>query len=286
MQLKNLISEALKEDLDKVGDLTSNFTIPQNKKIKFKIQNREPIVLCGAKFAVQIFSEVEKHLKIKGLTLKVNFKDGDFLKKNSNIIEGSGNARVIFAAERLVLNLMQHLSGISTQVQKYVKETEGSKAKILDTRKTIPGLRVLQKYAVKTGGGTNHRMGLYDGILIKDNHIAAAGSVTNAVKMARSGLDKMKTSKQKKKILIEVECDNHTQVREALAAKVDIIMLDNMSIKQIKDAVKIINKKAKIEVSGGVTLKSVKAIAKTGVDYISVGALTHSVKAVDIGLDA
>lgn len=280
MKITKIIQEALNEDLGKVGDITSNFIIGKNEKIKFQISNREPIILCGTDIALQVFDEVSKKLKISDLKLKANYKDGEFLKKNSIIIEGFGNARLVLAAERLVLNLMQHLSGISTEVKKYVDETKGTKAKILDTRKTIPNLRILQKYAVKIGGGTNHRMALYDGVLIKDNHIAAAGSVANAVSLAREGL-----KKSKNKILIEVECDNLKQVSEAIKSKAEIIMLDNMDLVKISEAVKLINKKAKIEVSGGVNLKTVGKIAKTGVDYISIGALTHSVKAVDIGLD-
>ncbi len=278
--IKLILEQALDEDLGKLGDITSNFTIPKDKKIKFQISNREPIVLCGVDIAVEIFKIVEKRLKAPASVLKINYKDGDFLKKNSVIIKGEGNARAVFAAERLVLNLMQHLSGVSTITKEYVDEIKGTKAKILDTRKTIPAYRFLQKYAVKIGGGVNHRMALYDGILIKDNHIAAAGSIEKAVKMVRENLKKLN-----KKILIEVECDNLSQVREALLAKVDIIMLDNMNLKQMSEAVKIISKKAKVEASGGVNLKTVAGIAKTGVDYISVGALTHSVKAVDIGLD-
>jgi nicotinate-nucleotide pyrophosphorylase (carboxylating) len=275
--ITNLIKQALEEDLGKNGDITSNFTIPASKNIKFQIRNREPIILCGLDIALEIFLTTLKKLKIKSIALKGNFKDGDYLPKNSVIIEGSGNAKVIFAAERLVLNLLQHLSGIATNTNNYVKELSGTKTKILDTRKTIPGLRQLQKYAVKTGGGQNHRMALYDGILIKDNHIAAAGSITGAVAMVRENLTK--------KMPIEVECDNLSQAKEALAAKANIIMLDNMNLEQIKKAVKLIEGKAKIEVSGGMSLEKIKAIAETGVDYISVGALTHSVKAVDIGLD-
>ena len=277
MSINKIIEQALEEDLGDIGDITSNFTIPSDRKIKFKISNREPIIVCGVDIALQIFLAVEKKLKAEKLILKTHCQDGDFLSENSLIIEGQGNARTIFAAERLVLNLMQHLSGISTVTKQYVDEIKGTKAKILDTRKTIPVLRQLQKYAVKTGGGTNHRMALYDGILIKDNHIAAARSITNAVKMVRENLAH--------KMPIEVECDNLTQVEEALAVKVDIIMLDNMNLEQIQKAVQIIAGRAKIEVSGGMNLKVVGKIAQTGVDYISVGALTHSVKAVDIGLD-
>ncbi|MCE3255370.1 MAG: nicotinate-nucleotide pyrophosphorylase (carboxylating) [Rickettsiaceae bacterium] len=278
MSVKKLIKQALDEDLDKAGDITSNYTIPKNKKIKFTVSNREPIILCGVEIALQVFLETEKRLKIKTASkLKAFFRDGDFLPKNSIIISGTGDAHAIFAAERVALNLMQHLSAIATKTRQYVAKLENNKTKILDTRKTIPGLRILQKYAVKTGAGTNHRMGLYDGILIKDNHIAAAGSIKLAVESVREKL--------KKKLSIEVECDNLRQVKEALAAKVDIIMLDNMNLEQIKKAVKLIDGKAKIEVSGGINLEMIEKISKTGIDYISVGALTHSVKAVDIGLD-
>lgn len=274
IKIEQIIKQGLDEDLGKPGDITSNLTIAENKNIKFQIKNREEIILCGADIACQVFKTVEKKLKTK-ITLKKNFNDGDFLKKNSVIIEGSGNARAIFAAERLALNFMQHLSGIATNTNNYVKELANSKTKILDTRKTLPGFRALQKYAVKTGGGKNHRFALYDGVLIKDNHIAAAGGITSAVAMVKKGT----------KLKIEVECDNLNQVKEALDAKVDIILLDNMNLQQIKKAVATIAGKAKIEVSGGMNLEKIKEISKTGVDYISVGALTHSVKAVDIGLD-
>jgi nicotinate-nucleotide pyrophosphorylase (carboxylating) len=275
--LTKIIERALDEDLENDGDITSNYTIPSSKNIKFQIKNREPIILCGVDFGLEIFSIVTKRLKTKAVTIEANFKDGNFLQKNSVIIRGAGNALAIFSAERLVLNLMQHLSGISTLTNKYVKELRGNATKILDTRKTIPGLRQLQKYAVKIGGGQNHRMGLYDGILIKDNHIMAAGSIKNAMEMVRKNITK--------KTLIEVECDKLSQVKEAVLAKADIIMLDNMSIAQIKKAVIFINKESMIEVSGGMNLKRIKSISNLGVDFISVGALTHSVKAVDIGLD-
>jgi len=275
--INKIIEQGLEEDLGGGGDITSNLTIPFDLKIKFKISNREPIVLCGVDIALQIFIATQKRLKTTESTLKINYQDGDFIAKNSVIIEGVGNARTIFAAERLVLNLMQHLSGVSTATRKYVEALQGTKAKILDTRKTIPGLRELQKYAVKTGGANNHRMALYDGILIKDNHIAAAGNITSAVKMVRENLGQ--------KMPIEVECDSLLQVEESLSVGVDIIMLDNMSLEQIKKAVQLVAGRAKIEVSGGISLEVVSAIAAMEVDYISVGALTHSVKAVDIGLD-
>jgi nicotinate-nucleotide pyrophosphorylase (carboxylating) len=284
-KINQIINQALDEDLGELGDLTSNFTIPENKNINFKISNREAIILCGTNLIEQIFSNVAKRLKLPKVNLKINHQDGEFLETNTSIIQGSGNARVILAAERLALNLMQHLSGIATVTRQYVEQIpSSSKTQILDTRKTLPALRILQKYAVKIGGATNHRMALFDGILIKDNHIAAAGSIENAVKMVRENL-----LKQNLQMPIEVECDNLDQVLQATQCQANIIMLDNMSLQQIQSAVKIINSaagnKAKIEVSGGITLGRIKEISTQNVDFISIGALTHSVKAVDIGLD-
>ena len=275
VKIKKIINDALDEDLSGLGDVTSNLTIPENKKIKFQIVTREKLVLCGVDVVMMVFNEVSRRFN-NGNELKIKryFIDGKILPKNSIIISGLWNARLVFVAERVALNLIQHLSGIASETRKYVDLVANKKTKILDTRKTIPNLRILQKYAVKVGGGQNHRMGLYDAVLIKDNHIAAAGGVENAVILAR-----------KAKMVIEIECDNLAQVAEAINAKADIIMLDNMSLMQIKKAAKLIGNKAKIEVSGGINLKKIKAISKTGVDYISVGALTHSVKAVDIGLD-
>lgn len=279
--INELIEAGLREDLGEYGDITSNLTIPENKIINFSISNREEIILCGVDIALKIFAKTSGN---KNLEIKKHFHDGEFLPKNTIIISGKGNARAIFAAERLALNLLQHLSGISTNTHKFVQELEG-KTQILDTRKTIPSLRYLQKYAVKIGGGKNHRMALYDGILIKDNHIAAAGSIAQAVQIVKDHLKDQKNKSQIYHNLIEVECDNLTQVQEAVDANADIIMLDNMNLETIKKAVKLIDNKAKIEVSGGITLERIKDISKTGVDFISVGALTHSVKAVDIGLD-
>lgn len=276
--IQDLIKRALDEDLGCEGDITSNFTIPATKLIKFQIASREEIILCGADIVIMVFVEVAKRFKSKNkLIINKKFSDGEKVKKNKVILEGLWNAKGVFAAERVALNLIQHLSGIATITAKYVAAVKGNKTRILDTRKTIPGLRMLQKYAVTVGGGQNHRIGLYDGILIKDNHIAAAGGIKEAVNMVKKNLNS--------KMKIEVECDNLAQVKESLKAKVDIIMLDNMNLSQIKQAFRIIDGKAKIEVSGGITLKNISAISKIGVDYISVGALTHSVKAADIGLD-
>jgi nicotinate-nucleotide pyrophosphorylase (carboxylating) len=276
--IQELINKALDEDFGKNGDITSNLIIPDSQPIKFQISNREEIILCGADFMLMVFDEVAKRFKNKNkLIIEKKLSDGKKLKKNSIILQAVWDAKSVFAAERVALNLIQHLSGIATVTGKYVAKISGKKTKILDTRKTIPGLRILQKYAVVVGGGQNHRMTLDDGILIKDNHIAAAGGISEAVRMVKKNLSI--------KMRIEVECDNISQVQESLKNNVDIIMLDNMNLSQIKQAVKLINGKAKIEVSGGINLKNIAVISKTGVDYISVGALTHSVKAADIGLD-
>jgi nicotinate-nucleotide pyrophosphorylase (carboxylating) len=188
----------------------------------------------------------------------------------------SGSTRVLLAGERVALNLLQHMSGIATLTSKYVEQIKGFKAQVLDTRKTLPGLRQLEKYAVRMGGGVNHRFGLYDGVLIKDNHIKAAGGITNAIKSAR---------KQARNLFkIEVETKSLDDVREALAAKADIIMLDNMSLDMMREAVKLINDRAPVEASGNVTLETIRAVAETGVDFISSGTLTHSAPAVDISM--
>lgn len=276
-EIKKIIQGALNEDLDRNGDITSNLIIPEDKQIKFQISNREETVLCGVDLALMVFKAGEEKFK-KKLKITKKFSDGKLLEKSSVIIYGSGNARLILACERVALNLLQHLSGIATTTNKFVQELANNKSiQILDSRKTLPLLRTLQKYAVKVGGGKNHRFGLYDGILIKDNHIEAAGGVKKAINLVKKNL--------KNKIPIEIECDNLKQVKAAIDAGVDIIMLDNMNLNQLKQAVKIINKNAKIEVSGGITLSKIKAISKLEVDYISIGSLTHSVKASDIGLD-
>jgi nicotinate-nucleotide pyrophosphorylase (carboxylating) len=209
--------------------------------------------------------------------LKFFAKEGEALKPGKSIVEGKGNARLIFAAERAILNLIQHLSGVATLTQKFVTKLNNKKTKILDTRKTLPGLRALQKYAVTIGGGANHRFNLSDMVLIKDNHIAAAGGVKEALLAVK-----------KKNRKIEIECDNFTQVAEAAELHPDIIMLDNMNVANIKKCSTLIRKKSpktKIEVSGGVTLDKISRFSKLNIDFISIGSLTHSATAVDIGLD-
>lgn len=265
--VEKIISAALVEDIGK-GDITSSLVIPVNEKGSFVFAAREEIVVCGIPIIEKIFAEVR---------CKANAKDGDRIKKGQKIFQVSGNARYILEHERVALNLVQRLSGISTITAKYVEAVKGTKARILDTRKTTPGLRHLEKYAVYVGGGENHRMGLYDEILIKDNHISIAGSVAEAIKRTRSGNNNGKT--------IEVECDTLEQVREAVLAGAQMILLDNMPPSTLKKIVKEIGGKVPLEASGGITLESVREVADSGVDYISVGALTHSVRCVDIGLD-
>lgn len=275
-ELLKICKNGLLED-DALADITSDLTIKDNSLINFNIASREEIILCGIDVIKFCFNELQKSPKFKNspLKLKINFKDGSLIKPQDIIACGFGDAKLIFAAERVILNLLQHLSGISTSTSNFVKALNNDKIKILDTRKTFPGTRILQKYAVNIGGGNNHRFNLSDAILIKDNHIAAAGTITNSLELV----------KKSKNLKIEIECDNLKQVTEAIKQKPDIIMLDNMKVSDIQKAITIINKISKIEISGGITLKNIKRFSNLDIDFISIGALTHSVKAVDIGLD-
>ncbi|MBP7552842.1 MAG: carboxylating nicotinate-nucleotide diphosphorylase [Spirochaetes bacterium] len=265
-----LIKKALKEDLDKLGDITTDSIFTDKESVTFKLLAKDDGVLCGA----EVFSEVFKILDKKS-DVKFYFKDGDALKKGDIVARVIGDIKTILKGERTSLNLISHLSGISSKTNLFAKEA-GGLVKILDTRKTIPGLRKLQKYAVKTGGGENHRIGLFDMVLIKDNHIDAAGGITKAVEKVRS--------RWKNRFKIEVETRNFDEIKEALSCKVDRIMLDNMNIDNMKEAVKIIDKKAEIEISGNMTLEKIKDIRGIGVDYISFGELTHTVKVFDFSL--
>ena len=269
-EVLDLIRAALREDLSDAGDITSNATIPADKSITATMCARENGVLAGLDVAIQVFKEVDVTL-----TLTPKAKDGDLLTTGQDILVIEGNAQNILTAERTALNFMTHLSGIATQTAKYVEAVKGTNAQILDTRKTLPAYRVLQKHAVKMGGGTNHRMGLYDAILIKDNHIASAGGISQALNAAKA---------MNKKIQIEV--DTLEQLQEVLDnGNANSVLLDNMSPEQLKQAATLVNKRLTTEASGGINLDTVRSIAETGVDYISVGALTHSVKTFDIGLD-
>jgi len=266
MKISEIINEALKEDISK-GDITSNAVIPKSTAVKAEIIAKQKGIIAGLDVAKTVFREVDnKIVFIK----KVN--DGEFVKKGKIIAELRGNTRAILSSERVALNFLQRLSGIATLTYEFVKLA--GNVKILDTRKTTPLLRELEKYAVRVGGGYNHRFNLNDAVLIKDNHIAIAGSVSKVVMLAR------KTGKK-----IEVEAKNIKEVKEALDAHADTLLLDNMNLREIKKAVELARGKAKIEVSGGVNLKNIRKIANVNVDFISIGALTHSPKAMDISLE-
>lgn len=273
-QLSSVLKFALNEDIG-AGDITTNSTIPKTKKAEAIIFVKAEGIISGLEVAEKVFRLLDNKIVFRKFV-----NDGEKVKFGTVAALVQGNARAILTAERTALNFIQRMSGISTLTNRFVNEIKHTKAKILDTRKTTPCLRYFDKYAVKMGGGNNHRFGLFDMILIKDNHIAVSGSITNAVKFSREKLKKIK-----KKILIEVETKSLSEVEEAAKNKVDIIMLDNFSINLMKNAVQIISGKCKIEASGGVNLRNVKKIAETGVDFISVGALTHSVNALDISLD-
>ena len=269
--IKTFISNALREDIGP-GDLTTEALIQPDIEGKAELIAKEPLILAGIEVAREVFHQVNQDINFLG-----RHPDGEDLSSSTVIATISGPLRSLLTAERVALNLLQRLSGIATLTRQYVNGIEGTKARIVDTRKTTPGLRALEKYAVRIGGGKNHRFGLFDGILIKDNHIAAVGSLTEAVKKARE--------KAPHTLKIEVETENLDQVREAVSAGAEIIMLDNMDIETMKEAVKLINGKALIEASGGINLNNVRQVAETGVDLISVGAITHSARSMDISME-
>ena len=265
---KEIINLALKEDVG-LGDITANL-IREDKIVRAKIITRQDAVVCGRDFVDMVFHQLDPDIII---TWKVN--DGNSVIKNQDICYLNGLAKPLLTGERCALNFLQTLSGTATLTKKFVEIVQGTGVVLLDTRKTIPGLRLAQKYAVICGGGQNHRMGLYDAFLIKENHIEACGSITNAVTLARQH-DSEK--------VVEVEVKNIEEFKEALLLKVNIIMLDNFSLDEIKKAVALNSGSAKIEVSGGVNLESIAKIAATGVDYISVGALTKNIESVDFSM--
>lgn len=270
LSLNDLIEKSLREDVG-TGDITTLSTIPADKTITGRFIAKENGILCGVDVVRAVFAFVDPTI-----VLEFANKDGDSIVKGDVIATVSGLARSILTGERLALNLLQHMSGVATRTNEAVQKVAGTKARIADTRKTTPGLRVLEKYAVKCGGGSNHRFNLADGVLIKDNHIEAAGGITAAVEMARRNIPHT--------LKIEVEIETFEQLEEALAAGADIIMLDNMSNEDMKKAVEIVAGRAITEASGNMGEKDLRAVAETGVDLISIGALTHSVKALDISL--
>lgn len=272
---KKLLSLALEEDIGS-GDITTQTLFgKKNLKVEAILLVKEPLIVCGVELAEWVFKKTDPKIKFKK-----KLKDGSRAQQGDSIASISGNAGSILTAERVALNFLQHLSGVATLTYLFSQSIQDTKAKILDTRKTLPGWRKLEKYAVKIGGGVNHRFGLYDAFLIKDNHLALYGSITKAIEQVRK--------QNRKKLKVEVEVKNLNEFEEALTAKPDWILLDNMTLEDMHLAVirRGVEKHHPIlEASGNVNLNNVRAVAQTGVDYISVGALTHSAKAVDISLE-
>jgi nicotinate-nucleotide pyrophosphorylase (carboxylating) len=272
-EVLRVVKQALAEDVGS-SDATSIATIPEGTLAKGVIVAREPLVCCGLGLALETFQQVSTQV-----VCRLAAQDGALLNRGETLLEIRGPARALLTGERVSLNLLQRLSGIATLTHSYAQAVQGTKARILDTRKTTPGLRLLEKYAVACGGGQNHRIGLFDMILIKDNHLAAISGpkpIVQAVQRARKAYPNL---------MVEVETDNLQQVAEAAEAGADIILLDNMTVDQLRSAVQLIAGRARTEASGGITLATVRDVAETGVDFISVGALTHSARAVDIALD-
>lgn len=268
MTTAQIIRAALAEDIGP-GDVTSRLTVPEDRIVRARLIARADGILAGIDVCRQVFLALDRSVRF---TPKL--ADGGRFRKDMVLAAIHGRARSILAAERTALNFIQRLSGIATATRRFADAVRGTKAVVLDTRKTTPGWRALEKYAVRCGGGANHRAGLYDMILIKDNHIAAAGSITTAIDRCRFS-----------RLPMEVEAQTVADVAEALAAGAKRILLDNMTVAQMKRAVALAGGRAKLEASGGVTLRKVRRIAETGVDYISVGAITHSAPAADIALD-
>ena len=266
----NLIKEAINEDINYI-DVSADYLIPENQRNDSYFVAKADGVLCGLDIAMRVFTLLDDTF-----TYTVHKNDGDEVNAGDLIVEFNGKTACLLKGERTALNIIQHMSGIATATNKAVKLCEGTNASVTDTRKTLPGLRALQKYAVVCGGGKNHRYNLSDGAMLKDNHIDAGGGITNAVNILRSKLGHM--------VKIEVETRNFDEVKEAVAAGADIIMLDNMNNDQMRECVEYIDGRAKTEASGNITLDNIADVAKTGVDIISLGALTHSVKAFDISM--
>jgi len=274
-EIRASVRLALAEDIGG-GDATTLATVPANAPAQAVMRAREPLVVAGIGFAEAAFRELSSKIKMEKIA-----RDGQRIAAGKILLKISGPARAILTAERVALNFVQRLSGVATLTSQFVEAIKGARAQILDTRKTTPGWRRFEKYAVACGGGKNHRFGLFDMILIKDNHLATLKNETpNAIAAAV-----VRARKKFPELKVEVEADTLEQVAQAADAGADIIVLDNMTAAQLRRAVKIVNGRALTEASGGVNLKTVRAIAETGVDYISVGALTHSSRAVDIGLD-
>jgi nicotinate-nucleotide pyrophosphorylase (carboxylating) len=266
-----LIKYALNEDIGS-GDITTNSIIPADMTATASMIAKAPGVIAGLQVAEYAFRSLSPDIEWNPL-----INDGDRVQKGDYIVKIKGPYRALLTGERLALNFLQRMSGIATMTSKYVEAVKGFKTEILDTRKTVPGMRILDKYSVKIGGGTNHRIGLFDMVLIKDNHIKVAGGISKAIDQVRKNSNYG--------IKIEVEATTLEEVREALGKDIEMIMLDNMDTATMAEAVKIIDGRAKVEASGNMTLDRLKEVAATGVDYISIGALTHSVMALDISMN-
>ena len=269
--LADFIRRVLAEDMGSGGDVTSAATIAADARFTAEMNCRQPIVIAGLEIAAAFFRSLDRDVQAETLV-----SDGDAVDAGTVLMRLGGNARAMLAAERSALNTLQHLSGIATMTRSYVDRIAGTGARLLDTRKTIPGLRVLEKYAARMGGAENHRMRLDDGLLIKDNHVAVAGGVAKAVQAAKAANTRFP---------VQVEVDRIDQIQPALEAGADRLLLDNMPPPVLREAVALVAGRVPLEASGGVNLNTIRAIAETGVNYISVGRITQSAPAVDIGLD-
>lgn len=270
LSLDRLIEQALLEDIH-TGDITTRAVVPGTRPASARLIAKESLVLAGIHVAEKVFRKLDP-----AVLFDARIQEGSRAENGDLIATIQGNASDLLMAERVALNLLQRMSGVATLTSRYVEAVRGTGARIVDTRKTTPGLREVEKYAVRVGGGINHRTGLYDGVLIKENHIAAAGGIAEAVRRARAYIPHT--------LKVEIETETIAQVEEALAAGADIIMLDNMDLSTMRQAVALIDGRALVEASGGVSLATVAAIAATGVDLISVGALTHGARAMDISM--
>ncbi len=269
-QIDRLIDLAIAEDIGS-GDITTDSLVPADLEGRAVILAKEPLVLAGLETARQVFLRFDEQI-----VFKTNGEDGDQIESGATFVKLEGRLAALLKAERIALNFLQRLCGIATHVRVYMDEMGESPVRLVDTRKTTPGWRVLEKYAVRVGGAANHRMGLYDGVLIKDNHIAACGGVKPAIARARKDISHL--------VKIEVEVSTLEEAGQAVAAGADVIMLDNMNVQMIRQAVDVIGRSALVEVSGNVTMDRLKALAETGVDLISIGALTHAARSVDISM--
>ena len=274
LEINQLIQVSIKEDLDEIGDVTSNAILKKEKQGIAKIYAKQNGVFSGGFVVKMVYLYLDQSVNVI-----LNVTDGDLIKEKQPVIEITGSTKSILIGERTALNFLARMSGVATLTHQFVEKLKGSTISILDTRKTHPGWRYLDKYSVLIGGGKNHRIGLFDMILIKENHIAAAGSIENAVTLCRDYL-----SSKKLDYKIEVETKNLEEVKQALVLKVDRIMLDNMNLEQIKQAAEIVNGKIELEISGGVNLETIDMYYDSGVDFISVGQLTHSARAFDYSM--